>query len=80
MAKPFATLALNNIADLNILSPAAGGTQCLPLYVYDKDGNPHDNITNWALSQFQNHYIRTASPEINKLDIFHYVYAVSAWQ
>ena len=30
--------------------------QCLPLYVYDKDGNPHDNITDWALSQFQARY------------------------
>jgi predicted helicase len=33
-----------------------GDANCLPLYVYDKDGNPHDNITDWALSQFKNHY------------------------
>jgi predicted helicase len=41
---------------LNILSPAAGGTQCLPLYVYDKEGDRHDNITDWALNQFKNYY------------------------
>ncbi|MEY4767813.1 MAG: hypothetical protein RL637_452, partial [Pseudomonadota bacterium] len=47
-------------------------TQCLPLYVYDKDGNRHDNITDWALNQFKSHY----QSDLTKLDIFHYVYAV----
>jgi predicted helicase len=31
-------------------------TQFLPLWVYDKDGSRHDNITDWALKQFQAHY------------------------
>ena len=34
-----------------------------------------DNITDWALAQFQAHYPRHAA-RITKLDIFHYVYAV----
>ena len=85
--KPFFVLSINLLPDLNFVSPASGGTQCLPLYVYDKDGNRHDNITDWALNQFKTYYaartgspLRTASPEnppeITKLDIFHYVYAV----
>ncbi|MFI3221919.1 MAG: hypothetical protein QX191_02670, partial [Methylococcaceae bacterium] len=28
----------------------------LPLYIYTKDGSRHDNITDWALKQFQTHY------------------------
>ncbi|MDP3007906.1 MAG: type ISP restriction/modification enzyme [Methylococcales bacterium] len=28
----------------------------LPLYIYTKDGSRHDNITDWALKQFQAHY------------------------
>ncbi|MDO9213091.1 MAG: type ISP restriction/modification enzyme [Methylococcales bacterium] len=54
--KPFAALAFIHVIDLNCLSPAAGGTKCLPLYQYDKDGSRHDNITDWALKQFQAHY------------------------
>ena len=48
-------------------------TQFLPLWVYAADGSKHDNITNWALTQFQQHYANT---EITKRDIFNYVYAV----
>ncbi len=46
--------------------------QCLPFYVYDKEGNAHDNITNWAWTEFKTHY----GIELTKTDIFHYVYAV----
>jgi len=81
ISKPFSTLALNNISDLNVLSPAAGGTQCLPLYVYDTEGKQHDNITDWALNEFKSYYEKSPLPPFNKggitkLDIFHYVYAV----
>ena len=48
-------------------------TQCLPLYRYDSKGNRIDNITDWGLGQFQNHY---QNQSITKLDIFHYTYAV----
>ena len=55
-AENIVVLGNKNITDLNYLKTGNGGTFCLPLYVYDKDGNPHDNITDWALNQFQNHY------------------------
>ncbi|MHC1739190.1 MAG: type ISP restriction/modification enzyme [Ignavibacteriaceae bacterium] len=57
------------ISDLHYL----GDNQCLPLYRYDKEGNRHDNITDWALNQFRTHY---KDKKIAKEDIFHYVYAV----
>ncbi|MGB3493668.1 MAG: type ISP restriction/modification enzyme [Elainellaceae cyanobacterium] len=54
--KPFCILSTNLIPDLNCISPASGGTQCLSLYRYDENGNRIDNITDWALEQFRNHY------------------------
>lgn len=71
--KPFFVLSINALADLNFVSPASGGTRCYPLYIYDKGGNQQDNITNWALEQFQSHY---NNQEITKEQIFNYVYAV----
>ncbi|MDM8520427.1 N-6 DNA methylase [Anaerolineales bacterium HSG6] len=56
--------------------------QCLPLYRYDKEGNRHDNITDYGLAQFRARYGAGKSSEVSKtselskLDIFHYVYAV----
>jgi len=61
------------IPDLNFF---AGSTpiQCLPFYIYSEDGNNRqENITDWALSQFQDHY---RDNNVSKWDIFHYVYAV----
>lgn len=74
--KDFHCFSTNSIIDLNSL-PA--GCQNLPLYVYDKDGNPHDNITDWALTQFQARYSESklmSLDSITKEAIFHYVYAV----
>ncbi len=71
--KPFSIIATDLIPDLNCISPASGGTQCLPLYRYDKDGNRIDNITDWGLIQFQTHY---SDPTITKEAIFYYTYAV----
>jgi predicted helicase len=48
-------------------------TQCFPFYLYDEDGNRRENITDWALGQFQAHY---GDEGITKWDIFYYVYAV----
>jgi predicted helicase len=67
-SKPFQSLVVNNLSGLDFLEK----TQCLPLHVYDTEGEQHDNITNWALSEFKSHY----QIELTKLDIFHYVYAV----
>jgi len=66
----FLAQAINCIPDLNF-----GGrpTQCLPLYRYDENGDRIDNITDWGLTQFQNHYNDST---ITKENIFHYTYAV----
>ncbi len=73
---PFSVLAFDKINDLNGLSNAAGGTKTLPLYRYDSEGQQLENITDWALEQFRNHYKETPTSQITKQDIFHYVYAV----
>ena len=67
-------LATNKIPDYHLV----GDSQCLPLYRYDKEGNRIDNITDWGLAQFQNHYrdVVYNVSIITKLDIFHYIYAV----
>jgi predicted helicase len=50
-----------------------GGSRCFPFYTYSLDGtNRHENITDWALAQFQAKY----GPSVTKWDIFHYVYAM----
>ena len=68
-SKPFHVLAVNNFPSLDFLEK----TQCLPLYRYDSSGNRHENLTDWGLQQFVNHYNDAA---ITKEDIFGYVYAV----
>ena len=56
--------------------------QCLPLYRYDSDGNRNDNITDWGLEQFREHYRDSIFSkdgiyrEVTKEDIFHYTYGV----
>jgi len=45
----------------------------VPLFIYNKEGQQQDNITDWALEQFQNYY---QDLTIRKEAIFHYVYAV----
>jgi predicted helicase len=62
----------NVIADLHL----TGDSQCFPFYTYDEDGNNRrENITDWALEQFRNHYNNPKSA-IQKWDIFHYIYAL----
>ena len=39
-----------------LLKMGNGGTQSLPLYRYDKHGNRLDNITDWGLKGFREHY------------------------
>jgi len=72
--KPFMTLASQQIPDYHLVG-AACGTECLPLYCYTASGERLENITDWALAQFQAQYPDPQSP-ITKPDIFHYVYAV----
>ncbi len=85
--KPFACLATDIVPDLNSLSPAADGCRVMPFYDY-ADGERVDNITDWAVEQFRARYGRGdvvsptkptkggITPPLQKIDIFHYVYAV----
>jgi predicted helicase len=68
-SKSFQCLITNQITCLDFVEK----TQCLPLYRYDRNGNCIENITDWGLRQFQNHYNHT---KITKENIFHYTYAV----
>jgi predicted helicase len=72
--KPFVCLATNVIPNLVMCGGFGAGTQCFPLHTYDEDGtNRLNNLTDWALTRFQEHY---QDNHISKLDIFHYIYAV----
>ena len=90
-AKPFMTLAIENIPDYHLVG-AGAATQCLPLYRYSESGERVENVTDWALGQFKKKYegrIQNSerkaktknsdfiihNSELTKLDIFHYVYA-----
>ncbi|MDB9374163.1 type ISP restriction/modification enzyme [Nodularia sphaerocarpa] len=68
---PFSAQITNSIPCLHY-----GGrqTQCFPFYTYEKDGtNRRENITDWALEEYRNHYQDTT---ITKWDIFYYTYSV----
>lgn len=72
--KPFACLSVNAIPNLVFCGGFGAATQCFPLFTYSEDGtNRQDNITDWALTQFQEHY---KDNHISKQDIFHYIYAI----
>ncbi len=68
---PFSVQLLNQIPCLDV-----GGrpTQNFPFYTYNSDGsNRRENITDWALEQFQTNYNDT---QISKWEIFYYTYAI----
>ncbi len=66
---PMFALATSIIPDLL----PQGGSQCFPFSTYAEDGsNRRENITDWALGQFQARY----GPDVTKWDIFHYVYGL----
>ncbi len=72
-ASTFSALITAQVADLHLCA-SLDGHQCLPFYVYDEDGNNRrENITDWALQEFREHY---KDKKIDKWDIFHYVYGV----
>jgi len=81
--KNFNVLGSDGTMDLHF----NGDTQFVPLYRYDDAGNRTDNITDWGLAKFVQHYQENPPPQpspvgggsenpITKLAIFHYVYAV----
>ena len=66
----FHALLVDIIPELHL----TGTSQCFPFYIYDEDGtNRRENITDWALTQFQKHY---TDDTITKWDIFHYTYGL----
>lgn len=67
----FGSLITNKIIALDFAYEKA---QCFPFYFYDEDGsNRRENITEWALEQFQTHY---NDKRISKWNIFYYTYAI----
>ncbi len=78
--KELSVLISNTIVDLNCLH---SGTQCFPLYYYEKNDNQqsdlyassqdeyirHDGISDFALN-----LARELNPKITKEDIFYYIY------
>lgn len=69
--RPFVALATNRLPDLHLV----GDSQCVSLYRYAGDGERVDNISDWAVKQFQQRYPGQAA-HMTKQAIFHYVYAV----
>jgi predicted helicase len=70
---PFSVLASCFTPDLHLCA-STDAFQCFPFYTYAEDGRERrENITDWALQQFQTRY---GDQKISKWDIFHYVYAV----
>jgi predicted helicase len=72
--KPYFTLAIDSVPDLNFVSPASGGTMTFARYRYGDSGDRVDNITDWAVKQFEARYGKEAGT--TKDAIFTYCYAV----
>src|SRR5438270_297083 len=74
---PFSVLATNQVAELHLCA-STDGFQSVPLYQISRDGRRLENITDWALEQFQAHYRNSNDSRrpITKDAIFHYVYGV----
>ena len=69
--KEFAVLMSKLIPNLNLYGDPQ---QSFPFYTYEEDGtNRRENITDWALDAFQNHY---GDNNISKWDIFYYNYGI----
>lgn len=57
----FSSFATDVVPSLTVLSLDAN--QCLPRYRYTKSGERIDNITDWALAQFEAHYAQYLAHE-----------------
>ncbi|MDR0327767.1 MAG: N-6 DNA methylase, partial [Planctomycetaceae bacterium] len=65
----FNALATDTLVDLHF----NGDALCLPMYRYDNEDKPIENITLWAVRHFRTHY---QNDKITHKQIFQYVYAV----
>ncbi len=69
--KEFSVLAAKLLPNLNFYGDPQ---QSFPFYIYNEDGsNRRENITDWALEQFQIHY---NDKQISKWNVFYYTYAL----
>lgn len=76
--KPFMALASARLFDYH-LTGAAAAANSFPLYRYSTSGEKAENITDWSLDQFKQHYQPGRGKKdrpITKEAIFHYVYGV----
>jgi predicted helicase len=72
-ANSFSALIASVPVDLHLCA-STDGHQCFPFYIYNEDGsNRKENITDWSLKQFREHY---KDKKIDKWSIFYYVYGV----
>ena len=72
--KPFTCLMTDCLAEHVMTGGFGSAGQYFPFYIYNEDGtNRRENITEWALTQFREHY---TDDQITKWDIFHYTYAL----
>ena len=72
--KPFTCLMTDCLAEHVMTGGFGSAGQYFPFYIYNEDGtNRRENITDWALTQFREHY---TDEQITKWDIFHYAYAL----
>ena len=68
--KGFGCFATNSIPSMDL---AFEKVRSIPFYTYTEDGtNRRENITDWALNQFQGKY----GEQVSKWDVFHYAYAI----
>ena len=78
--KPFMVQVVDSVLDYHYVGAAAAAV-AMPIARIDDDGQRHDNITDWALKQFNTHYADEigkgkSARKITKEGIFHYCYAV----
>ncbi len=81
--KPWMVCAVEQVPDLHFVGAAAGAV-CIPVQRLTPDGGRSDNITDWGLKQFRQHYEQPSpasgrgnkTQKITKEAIFHYCYAV----
>jgi predicted helicase len=71
--KPWMALSVDGVPDLHLVGAAAAAI-CTSRFRINKEGERLDNVTDWALKQFTDKYVKASA--ISKDDIFVYVYAV----
>ena len=65
-AWPLSVLASGQLFDYCLLKQGNGATQSVPRYRYTKSGERVDNITDWALKRFEEHYGGDSLPLVGR--------------